>query len=337
MPAVTVVIPNWNGMELLSSISLPALAAQTLQDFVITVVDNGSTDGSVSYLKSQWPHVRVKELPTNAGFAAAVNRGVASARSNLIALINNDVALDDRWLEQMVDGASRFPEAGSFASKVKDFDEREVIATVGDCVTAGARIFWRGAGERDQGQYDEVSTVFSACAAAALYRKTALDLVGSFDEDFFAYLEDVDWGFRAQLLGFSCVYIPSAVAYHVGGATSTQVSGLQTSLIARNTYWLVLKDFPWKISLGGSLRISFRLGRRFLRVFRYGHRRQAVSAAFTALRMTPAMARKRRWIQSRRRLSDHQLRNILCAEVSLSAKARARIGNWLIRGSDEGG
>jgi GT2 family glycosyltransferase len=334
---VTVVIPNWNGRELLASVSLPSLAAQTLRDFSVVVVDNGSTDGSASYLRSHWPDVEVEELPRNLGFAAAVNRGIAAAESDFVALVNNDVELDSRWLEEMTSAARRFPEAGSFACRIMDFDDRTLITTVGDCVSRGGHIFWRGWRERDAGQYGRFEPVFSSCAGAALYRRSAFEAVGLFDEDFFAYLEDVDWGFRAQLASLRCWYVPSAVAFHVGGATSSKVSGMRRALLARNAYWLILKNFPARVAARNGPALAFVLARLFYRTFREGHRRHAIAAMLQALRGTPGMLRKRHRIQSSRRMRDEDLVRILSRDASLGSPKLERIqslpGRWKSRQS----
>jgi GT2 family glycosyltransferase len=319
-PSVTVVIPNWNGRELLASISLPALVAQTFVDFSVVVVDNGSTDGSASYVKSHWPGVGVEELSTNVGFAAAVNIGITAATSEFVALLNNDVELDRRWLEEMVSAAQELPEAGSLACRIMDFDDRTLITTVGDCLSAGGTIFWRGWGERDTGQYDRLEPVFSACAAAALYRRDAFETIGLFDEEFFAYLEDVDWGFRAQLAGLQCWYVPSAVAFHVGGATSSKMSGMRRALLARNAYWLVLKNLPFHVAARNGPALVFVLIRRFYRTVREGNAKRAGAAFVQAVLETPAMLRKRRQIQSDRRICDEDLERILSRDVSLGSQ-----------------
>jgi hypothetical protein len=324
MPELTVIIPNWNGKNLLSSICLPSLAAQTYRDFTVTVVDNGSEDESVAFLQSEWPDIDVIEVGTNSGFAAAVNRGIASTSSELIALVNNDVELDARWMEDMVAAAHRVPEAGSFACRIMDFDDRTLITTVGDCVGAAGRVFWRGWRERDVGQFSRMEPVLSACAGAALYRRQALVEVGPFDESFFAYLEDVDWGLRAQLAGYSCWFVPSAIAYHLGGATSSRVSGLRASLLARNAYWLVLKNFPSRVIIRHAPGLAFTVTRRFYRVFRDGHRRLALDAIVQAISSTPAIVRNRREIQRHRRINHRRFASILSEDASLgSAKIDA--------------
>jgi GT2 family glycosyltransferase len=136
------------------------------------------------------------------------------------------------------------PSAGSAASKLRMLRERGVLDGAGDVVTWYGATWRRGHGEPDHGQYDEPGVVACACAGAALYRRLALEEVGAFDERFFAYLEDADWGLRAQLAGWRCLWVPAAVAYHHGGATSRRMGDLETELIARNTLALVLKSFP---------------------------------------------------------------------------------------------
>jgi glycosyltransferase involved in cell wall biosynthesis len=193
MQDVSVVIPNWNGKELLASVCLPSLDLQSYRPVSVTVVDNGSEDGSVEFLRSEWPNVDVVELGHNSGLAAAVNHGIRSTNPEFVALVNSDVELDPHWLEELVSAASAHPQAGSFACKILDYDDRTLISTVGDCVSDGGGYFWRGHRERDSGQYEEIRPVFGACTAAALYRRDALMEVGPFDEEFFAYAEDVDW------------------------------------------------------------------------------------------------------------------------------------------------
>jgi GT2 family glycosyltransferase len=317
MTDMTVVIPNWNGKELLSSVCLPSLAKQTYTDFSVTVVDNGSTDGSIELVRTEHPDVTVIEVGHNSGFAAAVNRGIAAASSPFIVLLNNDVELAPRWMEEMVRAAEAHPAAGSLACRMMDFDDRELIFAAGDAVTVGGPIFQRGHRERDVGHFDHLEPVLCPCAGAALYRRDALEAVGPFDEDFFAYYEDVDWGLRAQLLGFQSWYVPTAAAYHVGGATSSKVSGMRSALLMRNLYWLVLKSFPAEVVLRNLPRLSFRIVRRYYGVFREGRRRETVGVALQAIRLTPRMLRKRRDIYARRQVGSAELAALLTDDPPL--------------------
>ena len=240
---VAVVIPSWNGREQLQGV-LESLASQEYGEFEVVVVDNGSEDGTAEYLAESWPRVRRLAFSENRGFAAAVNHGITSTSSDYVALINNDVELDSNWLPAVVAALDEEPGAASVASKLIDWGRRNVLDGAGDMVGWDGYCVRRGKGERDRGQYDGSRSVLSACAAAALYRRRALDEVGAFDERFFAYIEDVDWGMRAQLAGWDCVYEPTAVAYHVGGVSSARISDFVLFQCHRNIIWMMVKNYP---------------------------------------------------------------------------------------------
>jgi GT2 family glycosyltransferase len=192
-PRVTAIVLNYDGRELLEVI-LPSLRAQEYEHFETVVLDNGSSDGSVAYLREHWPQVRVISAgPVNIGVSAALNLAVRSARSELIALLNNDIELEPRWLGELVAALERHPEAATVAGKLLSFHRRGEIDSAGDLFTRAATAFGRGAGEPDIGAYDLEEEVFAPTAGAALYRASAFDRVGPFDEAFWAYFEDVDW------------------------------------------------------------------------------------------------------------------------------------------------
>ena len=240
---VSVVIPTWNGRELLAA-ALASLREQRFRGFEVVVVDNGSTDGTLEWVRADHPEAELVVLGENRGFAGAVNAGIGHARGEFVALLNNDMELDPGWLAELVAALDAHPDAGSAASKLRMLRDPGLLDGAGDVVTWYGATWRRGHGEPDRGQYDEPGVIASPCAGAALYRRRALEAVGSFDERFFAYLEDADWGLRAQLAGWPCRWVPTAVAYHLGGATSRRMGDLETELIARNTPALVLKSFP---------------------------------------------------------------------------------------------
>jgi GT2 family glycosyltransferase len=240
---VSVVIPTWNGRKLLAA-ALASLREQRFRDYEVLVVDNGSTDGTAAHVRAEHPEAELLELAENHGFAGAVNAGIGRARGEYVALLNNDMEPDPGWLAELVAALDGDPRAGSAASKLRMLREPGVLDGAGDVVTWYGATWRRGHGEPDRGQYDAPGVVASPCAGAALYRRRALEEVGGFDERFFAYLEDADWGLRAQLAGWPCLWVPTAVAYHLGGATSRRMGDLETELIARNTLALVLKSFP---------------------------------------------------------------------------------------------
>lgn len=295
---------------------LPSLAAQRYADFAVLVVDNGSTDGTVLYLEREWPAVNVLVLPENLGFAAAVNRGVAATEGEYVALLNNDVELDSGWLDELVSALDTYPEAASATPKLLSYHDRTRLDGAGDELSWSGVCSRRGYGQPDTGQFDAPGEAFSACGGASLYRRSALERIGPFDEDLFAYLEDVDWGFRARLAGYGCRYVPGALAYHMGGATTDRVSDLGTYLRRRNQIALVLKNYPARNLvrhlpdlileqlLGLALSVRDRTVPAQLRAWR------------DAVGQLPRTLRKRRQVQGARTLTPSELERIVTGEAS---------------------
>ena len=242
MPAVTVVVPCWNGRRWLPGL-LGSLENQTQPASQVMVVDNGSTDGSVAYLRAEHPGVEVVELDRNTGFAHAVNRGFALARGDAVALLNTDVVLSQEWLARMTAVLTAQPDTASVACKMRQFGSQRLIYDAGDILRRDGACEQRGRFGRDVGQYEQAEEIFGACAGAALYRREAVLAAGGFDERFFAYLEDVDLALRLRLAGWRCRYEP-VLALHVGEGSSHQLAGAHHYLIARNTLLLVGKWFP---------------------------------------------------------------------------------------------
>ncbi len=310
---VSVVIPTWNGRELLDA-ALASLRGQSLSPDEVIVVDNGSTDGTVEHVRAQWPAVTVLALPENTGFAAATNRGIERARGEFVALVNNDVELHPDFLRELVTALAADPGAASAAAKMLRSDDRGVIDATGDTLRWSGVALQRGQGEADRGQYDAPGRVFSACAGAAVYRRSVFDEVGPFDEAFFAYLEDVDWGFRAQLLGRGCVYVPSAIAYHVGSA-STRREGKPDpffyGLPRRNNVWMVLKSYPAGALLRyAPLVVVNHAGLLYVAV-RDGMARAHLAALWAAARGLPRVLRQRRAIQRGARVGRSELEPLI--------------------------
>jgi GT2 family glycosyltransferase len=326
---VSVVIPTWNGREYLDVV-LPSLRAQTHGDFQVVVVDNGSADGTAEHVRAAYPEVRVVELGSNQGFAAAVNRGIAAADGEHVAVVNNDLELDPRWLQCMVAALRDHPEAGSATGKMLFYDRRHVIDGAGDFTSWYAVSAPRGRGEADRGQYDQPEAVFSACGGAALYRRAALDAVGLFDEDFFAYAEDVDWGFRAQLAGWTCRYQPEAVAFHMGGATSARVPNLSRYLFFRNTLSMVAKNWP----APALARNAHRLVLFFLKSVMASIRGRWFVALLRATRdafaQMPRTLRKRRAVQRSRRVGIAYLNGVVRADYPLESRILAFIDGAIL-------
>jgi GT2 family glycosyltransferase len=319
-PRVTVVIPNWNGERFLD-LCLSSLRKQAFKDFETVLVDNGSTDGSLRLLERDFPEVRVISMSENRGFSAAVNAGIEASEASYLALLNNDTEVDPGWLEALVRAAERHPESGLFASKLVDFHDRRVLDGAGDALRLSGLPYRLGHGERDRGQFDLPAYVFSACGAAALYRREMLGDIGLFDEDFVSYCEDGDLSFRAQLAGYRCLHVPGAVVYHMGSATTgSNRSATATRLGTRNSLSLLVKNLP--LSAVPHMLPFFVLGQiaRLLTAAATGTLGAHLEGLAGAWHLLPLMLKKRREIQGRKRVSDTTIRGLL-RESSLAATA----------------
>ncbi len=242
----TVIIPNWNGRHWLED-CLEGLRQQTYQSFETVIVDNGSTDSSVDWIRRHAPQVRLIENRENTGFAAAVNAGIENSNTPLVSLLNNDTVPSPGWLETLVDAlqSDNTGHLGSAASCMVHYDDPRTVENAGDQVTWQGEALKRGRG-RPVSQFSESRDILSACAGAALYRRSFLDEAGGFDANFFAYLEDVDLGMRGQVLGYRCQYVPGARILHKGHG-SGMPSATYVRLVTRNRYWLFWKNVPPRI------------------------------------------------------------------------------------------
>lgn len=304
---LSVAVLNYNGKELLEAM-LASLARQSLDSFALVVVDNGSTDGSPDYVRERWPEVELIELMPNRGVTPALNVALEAMSSELVGLFNNDMELEPDCLAQLIAALDAHPEAGSATPKMLDFFDRHTLDGAGDLLN------WRGGGGRrghgspDAGQYDEPQEVFAACGGAAVYRRRALDAVGLLDEAYFAYYEDLDWAFRAQLAGFRCRYVPSAVLYHRGSATlGRELGDFNAYHLWRNPIWLVAKCYPVtalarhapQLMRGQAGNLWTAVRERKLRVWA-----RAIADALCGL---PAALRKRRAVQRARVIGHAEL------------------------------
>jgi GT2 family glycosyltransferase len=299
MTRVDVVIPSYDGRELLPAL-LPRLFEQTHTDFHAILVDNGSTDGTAEWMAAKWPQVEVLSLMPNRGFAGGVNAGIAHGSNPYVALLSNDMEPEPRWLEAMVEALDADPRAGSAAPKQRSGHDRSKLDGTGDLLAWTGGATRRGFGEPDHGQYDTPGRVFGACGGAALYRREALEQVGPFDESFHAYLEDVDWALRAQLLGWHAVYVPEALTYHLGGATTGRIPGSERYLVTRNYVALVLKGYPAAWLARFAPLIAAELARILITAVRDGQTAIVGRAWRDALLRLPATLRSRRAVQARR-------------------------------------
>jgi len=292
-PVVSVVIVNYNGRGFLED-CLQSLYAQTYQNLEILLVDNGSSDGSVDYLKSCHPDVIIIENTSNLGFAGGVNSGILQSRGSFILTLNNDTWADCHWIEQLVAEITTDDRIGMCATKMLFPDKR--INSTGICISRSGAAWDRGIFEEDTGQYNTREEILGPCAGAALYRKLMLDEIGLFDEDFFLYMEDVDLAVRGQLAGWKCIFVPGAVVYHYHGGTAGVMSDFAIYHQNRNILWVPVKNYPLATLISLLLWIA---GRNVGIIFYYISRKKGkliLRSKFDAVRGIPRMWKKRKYI-----------------------------------------
>jgi GT2 family glycosyltransferase len=286
---VAVIVPNWNGRRWLAQ-CLRSLGEQSTPPAEIIVVDNGSTDGSLSLVDECTVPVRIIALERNTGFAFAANRGIEATAAGAVALVNTDVVLEPEWLERSLTVLQDDDGLAAVACKMLQMDDQDVLYDAGDILRRDGVCEQRGRFERDVGCYDAPGDVFAPCAGAALYRREALEAVGGFDERLFSYLEDVDLGLRLRLAGWRCAYEPSARALHAGGGSSWQLNPPVEHWVQRNTLLLVVKAFPLRwLPLVAYRQLGW--GWHALRERRL---RWQLTGARAALALVPATLRERR-------------------------------------------
>jgi len=310
LSVIDVIIPNWNGKRHLQD-CLDSLRRQSFKSFTVIIVDNGSADGSVDFIRSQYPEVKIIALDKNKGFAGGVNEGIRLSNAEFIFLLNNDTVVDPNCLRELNDAAAKYPDISYFATKMLFRNSPGVINAAGDSFGTDGQGRNIGIRDFDDGRYDQVAEVFGACAGAALYRKIFFQDVGLFDEDFFLIMEDVDLDFRGQLKGHRCFYIPTAVVQHVHSASIVKHSPLQIYHGGRNTLFVLVKDMPSMLILK-YLRPILRQRRRMLMdsIFQ-GQTGPWIKGEFDFLRKVFVMLFKRMKIQGEKRVAWSEIDNIL--------------------------
>jgi len=240
---ISVVIPTYNGIAYIED-CLNSLREQDRKADEIIIVDDGSTDGTASFVGRSYPEVRYVKLVSNRGFAVAVNEGIRHCKSDYIALLNNDTRAEPQWLRELAKTLDERPSVGFCSSKMLFADRPEVINSIGTGFTRAGIAADIGYGENDGEKFRHPRPIFGACAGAAMYRKTMFDKIGLFDEDLFMWYEDVDLSFRARLAGYECFYVATAVVHHVGGGTVSPATDLHTHYCARNQVLVMVKNLP---------------------------------------------------------------------------------------------
>ena len=300
------------------------------QQFEVIVVDNGSDDGSPDMVVREFSRIPAFRLnliqnQQNRGFCAGNNQGFAASDSDFVALLNNDAEAGPEWLGALLNAFEGRPDLGMAASKILVYEDPQRIDKVGHLIYLDGQNRGRGTGELDDGRYDCIEEVLWPDGCAAMYRRTMLDQVGGFDEDFFAYADDAELGLRARIAGWKCLYVPSAVVRHHRGATLGVRSSRRLALIERNRVLLAAKLFPWSLLwLNGAYYLARLVAGSWAAIRNKGEvgrqpgmrgkllaARALLEGDLAALKLLPRMLRKRRSINKIRKLSPRQVRKLI--------------------------
>lgn len=238
----TVIIPNYNGMPYIEDCLSTLFKNDKIAEVII--VDNHSQDGSAQWIAEHYPQVNLLCLKENKGFSAAVNIGIKKAKTEFVILLNNDTRVDAGFVPALIHIMHHSERIFSASARMMDLSRPEIIDDAGDFYCALGWAYARGKGKASA-NYLKKCDVFSACGGAAIYRKSIMEEIGYFDENHFAYLEDVDIGYRARLYGYRNVYTPDAIVYHAGSASSgSRYNQFKTKLTSRNSIYLIYKNMP---------------------------------------------------------------------------------------------
>ncbi|HMK77540.1 MAG TPA: glycosyltransferase family 2 protein [Thermodesulfobacteriota bacterium] len=331
-PLISAVVLNWNGCHVLDN-CLRSLYNQTYRPLEIIVVDNASTDGSVDFLREKFHSVHLIRNDKNLGFGAGNNIGIRASQGRYIMMLNNDTRLDPNCVEELKRSIEKDERFGACASKILLESRPDIIDGVGIVVCPDGLSFGRGRLQKRE-RYDEEEEIFFASDGACLYRREMLDDIGLYDEDFFAYADETDMGWRAQLAGWKCIYSPKAIVYHHHSTSSGgRVSFFKAFLVERNRIWVALKNFPVSLILLGQFytlwRYAFQaygalMGKgtagRFTSDFSKAELvKILVRAYFSAARKFPLMLRKRRMIQQKKRIANRKVYRLI-REFGISAR-----------------
>lgn len=330
---IAIIIVNWNGKDLLKN-CLDSLENQTSFDFRIILVDNGSKDGSVLFLKEKYPKIEIIELSENFGFAKANNIGISRAfedeKVRHILTLNNDTVVDSKFIETILKEIRINSNFGSIQPKIFD-SKGEKIDCVGMLISFEMSAQNKGYGEKDLGQFEKKEEIFGSSACASLYSREALESVklprgNYFDESYFAYFEDVDLAWRMRLAGFKSYYCPEAKVFHVHSATGVKNSQFKKFHLHRNQYYNIIKNLPFFLMMKAIFFMPIRyllvlhsmiIGKRSVEKKNqaFGKPRGIVKNIFgdwrDVLENLPQLLKKRKIIQNRKKVENKEVKKWL--------------------------
>lgn len=242
MSKITVVIPNYKGIDYIEDCLRSVYKSSVPVEVIL--VDNASKDGSLEIVRGRFPQVQVIAFEENKGFSVAVNEGIRAARTEYVLLLNNDTVVEEKMAEYLEKTLDQYPDVFSVTPKMVNLRRPDRLDGTGDFYCALGWAFARGKDEPVD-SWQKPGRVFSSCGGCALYRREMFRQIGLFDENHFAYLEDIDIGYRANLCGYRNRYVPEAVMYHAGSASSgSRHNEFKVRLSAQNSVYLVYKNMP---------------------------------------------------------------------------------------------
>ena len=309
-PVVSVVIVAWNSSAHLR-VCFQSLKKQAFTDFEVVVVDNGSTDNSIEYIKDFGLRFKIERLNKNEGFSTANNIGARLANGKWIVLLNADAFPEPDWLENLLAAAETHPEYSFYSSRQIQANKTELLDGAGDVYNVSG-LAWRRYYNFPSSKFGhQTEEVFSACGAAALYLREDFSNVGGFDEDYFSYFEDVDLGFRLRLTGKKCLYVPEAVVHHVGSASTGKRSDFSVYYGYRNMIWTFFKNMPspliWFFLPVHIVTLMFFVVYLSFR----GQGKVILRAIRDALQGLPGVLEKRKAIQKSKRIGPAELLKVM--------------------------
>lgn len=269
---VSIITPNYNGYKFLKLFFKSLLREKEYIEEII-IIDNGSSDESINYIKNlkNYPiKIKLIENEENLGFAKAVNQGIINAKSEYLYLLNNDVEITENTISTLLKSIENNNKIFSVSSKMVQYYNRTLIDDAGDEYTILAYTKKTG-NNQNISKYNEFREIFSSCGGAALYRKSIIEEIGYFDEKFFAYMEDVDIGYRSRIYGYKNYYCPDSIVYHIGsGTTGSKYNEFKIKIAARNNIWMIYKNFPVPQKIVNFIFLVIGFGIKYLYFYKKG-------------------------------------------------------------------
>ena len=309
--AVSIIIPHYNKWKYLQKCLQSVFQMRTRFPFEVIVLDNASLDDSVAGVKKEFPQVELVELGSNYLFAHACNVGIKKAKGKYVALLNNDTEVDPRWLEELICALENHPDVGFCASRVYFMDRLGTLDSAGDAYTIAGCPYKIGHLVDKVGAYPSDKLVFGASASSSIYRRELFDKVGMFDEELYFGQEDVDLSFRAQLMGYKCLFVANAIVRHKVSATIGYQSHKYIYFSQRNIEFVYYKNMPFILLLKYlPVHIVYVFGAMFFalkkgRILNYLH------GKISFLLHLPSILHKRRIIQRTKTVSDKYIESII--------------------------